>query len=143
MLGNGRGDTPFGVYNYTGTQGGKATDKLGEGFGTGKILLDGVFGEITDSGRSLIRLHGGGSGLRKRNQDPYGLDHDLLPTQGCVRMKNGDVNALIQAIKNLPANDPLEFVFIGDAGYLHGLANNPLGAGTRWQGVIKTNLGLP
>ena len=98
-------------------------------------------GEIVDSGRSLIRLHGGGSGLPSRGQSPYQLDQDLLATQGCVRMKNGEVNALIQAINNLPKDDPLEFVFIGDSPYLDGLANNPNGSGTRWQGVLRTNLG--
>ena len=36
MLGNGVGDTPFGVYNYTGTQGGNANSRLGDGFGTGR-----------------------------------------------------------------------------------------------------------
>ena len=143
MLGNGVGDTPFGVYNFSGTQGGQISSRLGEGFGTGKVLMDGVFGEIIDSGRSLMRLHGGGSGLRRRNQNPYAPDHDLLPTQGCVRMKNGDVNALIDAIKGLPKDDPLEFIFVGDAAYLHNLANNPNQANARWQPVLRTNLGIP
>jgi len=143
MLGNGQGDTPFGVYQYTGTQGGQTSSQLGEGFGTGKILMDGGFGEIVDSGRDLIRLHGGGSGLRKRGQNPYALEHDLLPTQGCVRMKNRDVNALIQAIKTLPKDDPLEFIFIGDAAYVNGLATNPTQVNSRWQPVLRTNLGLP
>ncbi|MGH9970159.1 MAG: hypothetical protein ACREBG_20520 [Pyrinomonadaceae bacterium] len=143
MLGNGVGDTPFGVYNFTGTQGGQPSSRLGDGFGTGKILMEGLFGEIMDSGRSLIRLHGGGSGLRRRNQDPYSPEHDLLPTQGCVRMKNGDVNALIQAIKNLPKGDPLEFIFVGDSPYLNNLANDPNQAHRRWQPVLRTNLGIP
>lgn len=59
MLGNGVGDTPFGAYRFQGTQGGQASSRLGPGFGTGKILMEGLFGEIMDSGRSLIRLHGG------------------------------------------------------------------------------------
>ena len=143
QLGNGVGDTPFGAYNFTGTQGGQANSQLGEGFGTGKVLLDGVFGEIIDSGRSLIRLHGGGSGLRRRGQDPYGPNHDLLPTQGCVRMQNADVNELIQAIKRLPPDDPLEFVFIGNSDYLHTMARDPGQVNSRWQPVLRTNLGLP
>jgi RHS repeat-associated protein len=121
MLGNGVGDTPFGVYNFSGTQGGTAEwrdPNHPAGFGTGKILLDPLYGEVVDAGRGLIRLHGGGTGL----PDPYALDQELRPTQGCVRMKNGEVNSLIDAINNLPKDDPLEFVFIGDDGYLNGLA---------------------
>lgn len=141
MLGNGVGDTPFGVYNYVGTQGGTPgwrDPNHPDGFGTGKILLNGVYGEIVDAHRSLIRLHGGGTGLA----DPYALDQPLLPTQGCVRMKNGEVNSLIDAIKKLPADDPLEFVFIGDDSYLNGLATNGTLGGTRWQPVLRTNFGV-
>jgi len=142
MLGNGVGDTPFGVYNFAGTQGGSAgwrDPNHPAGFGTGKILLDPLFGEVVDAGRNLIRLHGGGTGLA----DPYADDQQLLPTQGCVRMKNGDVNSLIHAIDNLPKDDPLEFVFIGSAAYLNGLATDPARINTRWQPVLRTNLGLP
>lgn len=142
MLGNGVGDTPFGVYNFSGTQGGSVTwrdPNHPAGFGTGKILLDPLFGEVVDANRNLIRLHGGGTGLT----DPYDLDQELRPTQGCVRMKNGEVNSLIQAIGNLPKDDPLEFVFIGEAGYLNGLATNAFQRDTRWQPVLRTNLGLP
>jgi len=58
-------------------------------------------------------------------------------------MKNGDVNGLIQAINNLPKDDPLEFIFIGDNPYLIGLAANGSQANQRWQGVLRTNLGIP
>jgi hypothetical protein len=141
-LGNGVGDTPFGVYNFSGTQGGSPQwrdPNHPAGFGTGKILLDPLFGEVADAGRNLIRLHGGGTGL----PDPYNLDQELRPTQGCVRMKNGDVNSLIRAINNLPKDDPLEFVFIGDDPYLNGLSTNATTRNTRWQPVLRVNLGLP
>jgi RHS repeat-associated protein len=139
------GDTPFGVYAYRGYQGGQATTRISPSFGTGKIIMDGVFGEIMTSGRSLIRLHGGGKNLRKRipPEDPYASDQDLLPTEGCIRMKNRDVNALIQAIMNLPKDDPLQFIFVGDSPYLHHLAGAAALAKTRWQPVLKTNLGIP
>ena len=142
MLGNGVGDTPFGVYNFSGTQGGAVgwrDPNHPAAFGTGKILLDPLFGEVVDALRNLIRMHGGGTGL----PDPYDLDQDLRPTQGCVRMKNGEINSLIHAINNLPTDDPLEFAFIGDDAYLNGLATNPLQRNTRWQPVLRTNLGLP
>jgi RHS repeat-associated protein len=97
--GNGRdrmatdNDTPYGTYSYDGFQGGTADSRLGIGYGTGKIIISGLSGEITDSGRSLIRLHGGGTNL----EDPgaYALNQELLPTHGCVRMHNGNVNELI------------------------------------------------
>jgi RHS repeat-associated protein len=145
LLGNEVGDTPFGVYGYEYSQGGTAVDRLGPSFGTGKIRMRGVYGEIIDSHRSLIRLHGGGKNLLKRTppEDPYDLDQDLLPTGGCVRMKNKDVNSLIQALLNLPPDDPLEFIFIGDDPYLIGLAANASQSGQRWQGILKTILGMP
>jgi RHS repeat-associated protein len=142
MLRNGVGDTPFGVYNYKGTQGGTPQwrdPNNPDGFGTGKILLRELYGEVVDARRNLIRLHGGGTGL----PDPFKLDQELRPTQGCVRMKNGEVNSLIEAIKNLPADDPLEFVFIGDGSYLNGLATNTSLADRRWQPVLRTDFGLP
>ena len=101
--------------------------------------MDRLYGEVVDANRDLIRLHGGGTGL----PDPFKLDQELRPTQGCVRMKNGEVNSLIEAIKNLPANDPLEFVFIGGGSYLNGLATNSSLADKRWQPVLRTNFGLP
>jgi RHS repeat-associated protein len=144
MLGNEVGDTPFGVYTYESSEGGKASSRLGAAFGTGKIRMHGVYGEIITSRRSLIRLHGGGSNLTKRKppQDPYDLDQELLPTGGCVRMKNRDVNGLIQAINNLPKDDPLEFIFIGDADYINTLATDQTQANQRWRGVLRTNLGI-
>jgi len=144
MLGDQIGDTPFGVYSYEYSEGGASTDKLGAAFGTGKVRMRGVYGEIIDSGRSLIRLHGGGSNLLKRKppQDPYDLDQDLLPTGGCVRLKNRDVNGLIQAISSLPKDDPLEFIFIGDQGYLNGLAIGAAPANQRWQSVLRINFGM-
>jgi RHS repeat-associated protein len=139
------GDTPFGVYNYVQTVGGSEASRLGPSYGTGKIVMNGLYGEIINSHRDLIRFHGGGANLLKRTppEDPYALDQDLLPTQGCVRMKNGDVNKLIQAIKDLPQDDPLEFIFIGDAPYLNNLSADQNAANSRWRPVLRTNLGLP
>jgi hypothetical protein len=77
MLGDGVGETPFGVYNYVGSQAGTPgwrDPKDPAGFGTGKILLSELYGEVIDAGRNLIRLHGGGTGL----QDPYALDQKLI-----------------------------------------------------------------
>jgi len=145
MLGNGVGDTPFGAYRFTGTKGGTSTFKISTGFGTGKINMDRVFGEVVDANRDLIRLHGGGTPLlrRKPPQDPYAPYQDLTPTQGCVRMHNAEVNSLIQAIQGLPKDDPLEFIFVGDSQYLNSMATNPTQAQSAWQRVLRVNLGLP
>src|SRR5438067_2290360 len=74
---------------------------------------------------------------RKPPKDPYELDQELLPTGGCVRLKNRDVNGLIQAINNLPKDDPLEFIFIGDHEYLNNLAIDSALANQRWQLVLR------
>jgi RHS repeat-associated protein len=74
-------DTPYGIYSFDGTQGGTADSRLGIAFGTGKIIISGLSGEIVDSGRSLIRLHGGGTRLgdngyrdsRQREECPLSL----------------------------------------------------------------------
>jgi RHS repeat-associated protein len=138
------GDTPFGVYVFKGTQGGKPASQLGVAYGTGKIIIDPV--PVNESlkarpPRSLIRLHGGGSSLRKGGQNPYGPTHDLTETQGCVRMQNRDVNDLIQAINNLPADDPLNYVFVGNNEYLNDLATNPAYAGYPWRSQLRKALG--
>jgi hypothetical protein len=39
--------------------------------------------------------------VRGRLQDPYALNQPLLPTEGCVRMKNRDINSLIQLSQRL------------------------------------------
>ena len=115
-------DTPYGTYSYDGFQGGTVDSRLGIAFGTGKIIITGLSGEITDSGRSLIRLHGGGS--RLGDPGAYGLNQELLPTEGCVRMHNGNINELIGYIGTANNNqDPLDRVFIGSATALNNMAN--------------------
>jgi len=116
-------DTPFGVYaplpNYNGsnanaTQGGTAgVSARGADvrFGTGIITLSPVSGEVADNNRSGIYIHGGGRPLTNAldNEQP------LTPTEGCVRVQNVDINALITTVNNLANNqDPLSNVFIGD-----------------------------
>ncbi len=43
-------------------------------------------------GRSGIALHGGGTGARPHHLDPK---QELLPTLGCIRMHNGDLEKVI------------------------------------------------
>lgn len=114
------GDTPFGVYGYGGFQGGTPKSRLGIGYGTGKIIMNGIWGEISDSNRDLIRIHGGGSVLK----DPYASHQPLHNTLGCVRVENADVEGLIQKIQELDkGGDPMDYVFVGSDSYLTNLAS--------------------
>lgn len=93
---------------------------MGKAFGTGKIIFEPVAGEVTDVGRSLIRIHGGGSAAR----DPYDSGQGLYHTEGCVRCSNGEINNLIADINELANDaDPLFRVFIGSQEYLTKLAS--------------------
>ena len=134
------GDTPFGVYRFTQTIGGEPENRLGAGYGTGKVYVDdrNMYGDVANAGRSLIRLHGGGSGL----PDPYALDQSLRATQGCVRMKNRDVNTLIQHIKGRPRNEALKFIFMGSETYLNALATNKSLSGQPWWNTLRIALGI-
>lgn len=69
------------------------------------------------------------------------VSFEILPANVRVRMKNRDDNGLIQAINNLPKDDPLEFIFIGDDAYLNALATDAAQANQRWQVVLRTDLG--
>lgn len=138
------GDTPFGVYRYTETRGGTLDARLGRGYGTGKVYVHDYrfsYGEMEEANprRYLIRLHGGGSSL----DDPYAPDQDLRKTVGCVRMKNVDVNTLIQLIKELPAAEPLEYIFMGSDEYLNGLDTNPSLSSMPWRPALHTALHPP
>jgi hypothetical protein len=98
-----------------------------------------MFGEMTGPPRrALIRLHGGGSGL----PNPYAPNQALRATLGCVRMRNRDVNALIQFIKRLPADRSLRFIFMGSDEYLRGLARDLRLRRQPWWSTLRTSLGI-
>jgi hypothetical protein len=135
------GDTPFGVYKFVETAGGTPQDRLPPGFGTGKVYLHDkdLYGEVADAQRSLIRLHGGGSALA----EPYALNQPLLPTKGCVRMKNADVNDLIQRLKQLTPDNSVQFIFMGDDAYLTRLATDTTLNTKPWWSALRTALHIP
>ncbi|MBV9924358.1 MAG: discoidin domain-containing protein [Acidobacteria bacterium] len=125
-------DTPFGVYkplpNYNGsnanaTQGGTAGVAARPSetqFGTGIITMTPVSGEVVDNERSSIYIHGGGRPLAQA-LDPQ---QPLTPTQGCVRVHNEDINALITTVNDLATEgDPISNIFIGDAPTLNAMAD--------------------
>lgn len=135
------GDTPFGVYKFVTTEGGTPEARLQPGFGTGKVYLNDndLFGEVADAKRSLIRLHGGGSSLA----EPYALNQPLKPTRGCVRMKNRDVNNLIQQLKRLAPENTVQFIFMGDETYLNKLATDATLDSKPWWTVLRTAMHIP
>lgn len=98
-----------------------------------------MYGEVADEGRGTIRLHGGGTGL----PNPYAPDQPLVPTQGCVRMRNRDVNALIQSIKRQSPEERLQFIFMGSEEYLRTLATDTRLADKPWWNVLRRNLQIP
>jgi RHS repeat-associated protein len=109
-------DTPFGVYKRRGTatQGGTSDDNLGDAYGTGKVLMDPIAGEVAASGRAGILIHGGGTSVRTHGGDPFADAQPLYPTHGCVRLRNFDVNELIQNINKVEGtDDALDRIFIG------------------------------
>ena len=118
------GDTPFGRYLYTGSQGGAAQSRLGIAYGTGKISMDPDAGEALDSGRTNIRIHGGGSPLG----DPgaYAGDQQLISTHGCVRLHNDDVDSLIGDIHTLQTvngeQNVGDSIYVGDMNTLSFMA---------------------
>lgn len=125
-------DTPFGVYkilpnhngsNANGTQGGVAGQSARPNdtrYGTGLITMEPVSGEATDNGRSSIFIHGGGRPLEHALDD----HQPLTPTEGCVRVDNTDINALIGTVNDQAKNgDAVVNVFIGDTPTLNGIAD--------------------
>jgi RHS repeat-associated protein len=129
-------DTPYGVYqidpnhmgsNANGTQGGTAgVSARGPDlrFGTGIVTMEPVSGEAFNArGRQVrdgIYIHGGGRPLTQA-LDPQ---QPLTPTEGCVRVHNEDVNALITTVNDLATNgDPISNIFIGDAATINAQAD--------------------
>ncbi|MDH3528872.1 MAG: hypothetical protein OEQ28_04850 [Acidobacteriota bacterium] len=120
------GDTPFGVYRNGGLEGGEPSDRLGRGWGTGRIRMSNVSGEAVTHGRFGFYIHGGGSGLRS----PYALDQPLRATLGCVKVSNRDVNRLIMYAKLFAqGDDPLDRMFVGTVASLKQLAEKKDGSG--------------
>jgi len=116
-----RGETPFGRYLFTGTEGGTSQSRLGTGYGTGKVRLNPDAGEAIESGRTDIRIHGGGTSATLV-PDPYAGNQNLIATWGCVRLTNNDVNSLIGDIHSLQTKNGEQNVgdsiYVLDSNYL-------------------------
>ncbi len=107
-------DTPLGVYDIPDTDMWKAAptsvdDRISYGPNP-RLILNEESGEILQTGRSLIRIHGG----RQESYNPQtgrwtrDTNADLKKTHGCLRAYDDDVARLKQVTDNLTAADPLE-----------------------------------
>ena len=145
------GDTPFGVYrpfgdaraNANGVQGGVAGQAARQGepeYGTGIIYLAPVSGEVVDSNRSTIYVHGGGRPLNEALE----AHQPLTPTNGCVRVENNDVNDLVRTVNNLSdSGDGLTNVFMGDHDALNAMADERGPNGNYLYPELRNAFGMP
>ena len=103
-------DTPLGVYNipenHPWITGG---DRAAYG-PNARLNMTPVSGEIVESGRDLIRIHGG----RQEVYDPVtetwqAVDNPSLQrTHGCLRALDSDMATFQEITNSLQANDPLD-----------------------------------
>jgi hypothetical protein len=109
-------DTPFGKYVIKAVQFGRP---ISRSYGTGKVFMEPVSGEAKDSGRTLLRIHGGGNS--RKLPDPFAPYQELIATDGCVRVANADAEAISSMLKEMGIDDD-DFVYVGSADYLKKLS---------------------
>jgi RHS repeat-associated protein len=119
------GDTPNGLYRVVSANAGmnfrvtSAKNNKGEpigpeAFGLGYIQLEPLALQPGAEKRGGFAIHGGGSSLGKTGA--FVLDQQLVPTQGCVRMHNGDIISLVKQIDQLKeAGDKDGTLFVDDS----------------------------
>ena len=101
-------DTPTGEYDIKGWK--TPTDKERMSYGPNpRLVLDGLSGEIIESGRTDIRVHGG----RQEKKDANGnwvpiKDAELKSTHGCMRSKDDDIKKMKEITDGLQNSDPKE-----------------------------------
>jgi RHS repeat-associated protein len=99
-------DTPQGEYSIDGWITPTADERVAYGPNP-RLALTGVSGEITESGRSLIRVHGG----RQEEQLADGSwkpipAAELKPTHGCLRASDADMKRLKAVTGGLTKANP-------------------------------------
>jgi RHS repeat-associated protein len=99
-------DSPLGIGRITGWQAGGSRRAYGPGQ---RLAFESVSGEMEESGRTDLRVHGGALGAEGR----------LRSTHGCTRMCNTDMGVLYRSTQRLEAADDKEaaghIVFISEA----------------------------
>lgn len=64
-------------------------------------LLDDPAGDFSKHERAAIGIHGGGSGL----SDPFASHQGWVPTEGCIRLQNEDLERLVQLVDQAQATN--------------------------------------
>jgi len=112
VLGQGQGrdrletnnDTPLGTYDIGDVNGNVFWGGSEDTFGPNpRMVLRPNSGEIVDSGRDLIRVHGAPNEQTDANGNPV-----LRPTHGCLRVSNDDMELINNTLNSLLETDPLE-----------------------------------
>jgi hypothetical protein len=108
-------DTPLGTYDIPDKKDTWLTGKSRKAYGpNARLSLTGVSGEIKESGRDLIRIHGGRQETPIYNDKKEIIgwkpipDAELQKTHGCLRTHDQDVKTLKETTDRLEANDKLE-----------------------------------
>ena len=103
-------NTPLGVYDIPDKNMWISGGNRGSYGPNPRLKLDGLSGEIVESGRDNIRMHGGRqeifdekSGTWIPNPNPK-----LKRTNGCMRCHDTDIKSMKEITDNLTQNDPLE-----------------------------------
>jgi RHS repeat-associated protein len=108
---NDNSDTPLGIYDIPN----KKSDMWMTGgsraaYGPNpRLVLNGKSGEIKDSGRELIRIHGGRQEVFKNGRWIPNPNPCLNPTQGCLRAYDADMVSFKEIIDGIMAEDPEEY----------------------------------
>ncbi|WP_299361215.1 RHS repeat-associated core domain-containing protein [Winogradskyella sp.] len=108
-------DTPLGSYDIPNKNmwiKASASGEKRKSYGPNdRLILSPLSGEIKDSGRTLIRVHGGrqevynkATGLWEKVKNPK-----LIKTHGCLRCSDNDVLTLKTLVERLMGDDPDEY----------------------------------
>jgi len=110
-----KSDTPLGVYDIPDTKADawKSSSKDNrDSYGPNdRLVLNGVSGEIQESGRDLIRIHGGRQETYDNKTKTWTADTDaqLKKTEGCLRTYDNEILELKDKTDALMDTDPEEF----------------------------------
>lgn len=104
-------DTPLGVYDIPDKGmwiGGGSRKSYGP---NSRLVLNGESGEIAESGRSDIRIHGGRQEVYNKETGKWEKvsNPKLKKTHGCLRSFDDDIKKMKEITDNLQANDKEEF----------------------------------
>lgn len=104
-------DTPIGVYDIPDNNSWKSIGDRGAFGANPRLLMTPESGEINQTGRDEIRIHGGRQetfNSETGNWEPY-ENPELKKTNGCIRCFDGDIKTFKSITDGLEANDELEF----------------------------------